>query len=212
MTDTSPESATATLPLPALALALREATAEAHAGIEALALMLRLTSEGVTLADYRHYLCAMAEVYAPLEGALYAALDPVVRERLGVTPKLPALLADLREQGIEWRPDAACSAALAARSLDALVGGLYVLEGATLGGRTIARQLRRRLDPRALGGATFLDFHGEHTGPAWRAFCTALDALRVEGRLDQAALIEGALATFADIHQQLSTVEPVARH
>jgi len=211
MTDAIPESTTASLPLPALALALRAATAEAHAGIEALPLMLRLTSEGVALADYRHYLRAMAEVYAPLEGALYAALDPAVRERLGVTPKLPALLADLREQGIDWRPDTARSASVAARSLDALVGGLYVLEGATLGGRTIARQLRRRLDPRALGGATFLDFHGERTGAAWRAFCAALDALRLEGRLDQAALIDGALATFADIHQQLKDVEPAAR-
>lgn len=194
--------------LPALATALREATADVHAAIEALALMRRLTSEVVAVADYQQYLCAMAEVYAPLESALYAGLEPRLRARIGVEPKLPALLADLREQGIEWTPRPQVSETLAARSLDALVGGLYVLEGATLGGRTIARQLRRRLGA-ALGEASFLDFHGENTAPAWRAFCAALDGLRREGQLDQEALIAGALATFADIHHQLSSVEPV---
>lgn len=194
-----------------LAVALRHATAEAHAAVEQLPIMLRLTSQAVTRDDYRHYLHVLGGIYVTVETRLYHDLDETLRERLGVRPKLPALLRDLEEQeGIQ--------VSLAKERLDmpnsldphgpsAIVGGLYVLEGATLGGRTIARQLRRMLGD-GLGAARFLDFHGEQTSAAWKQFSGALDDLRAEGALIPDEVIAGALATFEYIHGRLAQADP----
>ena len=187
-----------------LALILRRATAGVHAEIEKLPLMAHLTSDAVTLADYQHYLRIMLGILAPLERTLFASLDAAIRDQLGVRPKLPALLADLDEQGLTYHPEVLtiASTIVLPKDLSATVGGLYVLEGATLGGRTIARQLRRLIGE-PLGAARFLDFHSHHTAAAWKTFTNALNALTTQHALIPDQVIAGALAVFAYMHQRI---------
>ncbi|NEV60686.1 biliverdin-producing heme oxygenase [Thiorhodococcus minor] len=194
---------------PCLALRLRHDTSEAHASVERLPVMVALMSDGATLDDYRRYLRIMAGVYSPLEERLYGALPGDLVERLGVRPKLPAVLRDLAEQGEAWTPKP-----MPARRHDplepltpgnesALVGGLYVLEGATLGGRTIARHLARILGE-AFGAGRLLDFHGRRTSRVWKHFSHELNALAESGRLDADSVVRGALATFGYVDRSLS--------
>jgi len=190
-----------------LTATLRQATAETHAAVEQLPIMLRLTSPSVTRDDYRRYLQTLAILYASVETPFYNGLDDAVRERLGIRPKLPALLRDLEAQGDPAptaivEPDPRTPNVVEPRSASALVGGLYVLEGATLGGRTIARHLRRVLGD-GLGAASFLDFHGEQTSAAWKRFSGALDELCADGTLLPEAVIAGALVAFQDIYRRL---------
>lgn len=184
-----------------LAVVLRHATAEMHQTVERLPLMARLTSPTVTRDDYLEYLHALAEVYAAVEGSLLDALDEEIRSDLGVRPKLPAILEDLAEQGQPHVPRA--SAQLAPTGAGAALGGLYVLEGATLGGRVIAKHLRRCLGP-ALGSAGFLDFHGEHSSAAWKRFASILDSLPAHGRMNPAEVVSGACTTFSVVHRMLA--------
>ncbi|NCC28183.1 MAG: biliverdin-producing heme oxygenase [Gammaproteobacteria bacterium] len=184
-----------------LAVQLRQATAEMHQAVERLPLMARLTSPTVTREDYLEYLHALAEVYAALEGRLLGALSEEIRDDLGARPKLPAILEDLAEQGQPHVPRA--SAQLASSGSGAALGGLYVLEGATLGGRVIAKHLRRCLGP-ALGSAGFLDFHGEHSSAAWKRFASILDSLPAHGRMDAAEVVSGACTTFSVVHRMLA--------
>ncbi|MTW20997.1 biliverdin-producing heme oxygenase [Allochromatium palmeri] len=190
-----------------LALALRRATAGIHAEIERLPLMVRLNSETVTLEDYRYYLQAIVTIHAPLEGALYERLDAETLQRLNIQPKLPALLADLEEQGLEAQTHRimAMPMLMLPESRGATVGGLYVLEGATLGGRTIARHLRRFIGE-SLGTSRFLDFHGQQTSAAWKGFTSALNGLSAEGVLTPDAVIAGALAVFTHVHTCLERI------
>lgn len=187
-----------------LAGALRRATAGVHAEIERLPLMSRLTSETATLDDYQRYLRAILTIHAPLEQVLYDGLDETVRDRLGVRPKLPALLADMEEQGLTFNMPvlAVAPAPLLPDDLSARVGGLYVLEGATLGGRTIARHLRRLIGE-PLGSTHFLDFHGRQTSAAWKGFTSGLNALAAQQALIPDRVIAGALAVFAYVHTRL---------
>jgi heme oxygenase (biliverdin-IX-beta and delta-forming) len=55
-------------------------------------------------------------------------------------------------------------------------GCLYVLEGATLGGRTLLPLVESRLGLSADSGAAFLASYGEQVGFMWRAFGASLDA------------------------------------
>ncbi|WP_295542390.1 biliverdin-producing heme oxygenase [uncultured Thiohalocapsa sp.] len=138
---------------PGLMRRLREHTAAIHAATEALPLMQTVLGPQPSNAGYGHYLLTLHGVYAALEPALYAAVPPPLLTALGIAPKLPALQQDLRAlrgsaaaepppaEDLRSEIDRRLSAAGTQRTAMAL-GGLYVLEGATLGGQVIARRLR----------------------------------------------------------------------
>ena len=48
------------------------------------------------------------------------------------------------------------------------LGALYVLEGATLGGQVLRREMAQRLGVNADNGGAFLDVYGAETGRRWR--------------------------------------------
>ncbi|NEX20846.1 biliverdin-producing heme oxygenase [Thiorhodococcus mannitoliphagus] len=209
MTETFAQSRSSRTDSGSLALRLRRETAEAHEAVERLPLMVALMSDAVTRDAYRRYLVVMAGIYAPVEEQLYGGLSEELVERLGVRPKMPALLRDLSEQGETWTPRPEVARwheplePLAPSDESALVGGIYVLEGATLGGRTIARHLARVLGD-AFGAGSFLDFHGRKTSSVWKHFSQELTALAEAGRLDADGVIHGALATFDQVHRNLA--------
>ena len=207
--DTQAPSEAPASPRPqGLLASLRLATAAAHASVEEIPAMTRLTSSEVTLADYRAYLCAIADVYGTLEPALFGALriglPPALQSGpppdLGLRPKYPVLLRELHAHGLPIPP---ASEGLPVADLSAALGGLYVLEGATLGGRVIARHLRRYLgDVIPEGG--LLDFHGEATSAVWKAFGAALDALAANGLIDPDRTLAGALRAFERVYASLA--------
>ena len=183
---------------------LKEATAARHRAVEALPAMAALTSQRVTRDDYRAYLARIARVYASLEAPLIEALKAglAVRGASGpeLRPKLPALLADCADEGLAAPR---CEPMELPASVSAAAGGLYVLEGATLGGRVIARHLRRHL-PGGLPRARFLDFHGDTASAAWKAFSAELDALAADGFVAPQEAVDGACLVFEDVRRILA--------
>ena len=84
---------------------------------------------------------------------------------------------------------------------------MYVLEGSTLGGRVILRQLTPRLGVRAGEGASFLAGYGEDTGKHFKAFGEALRTFVArEGGLDR--IVAGARATFASFERWVTLGAP----
>jgi heme oxygenase len=174
--------------------------------------MAALMAPTVTWDDYRGYLARMTQVYGSLEPGLFATLDealvghPCLKPAL--RPKLPALRADLRALGV---PEPPLPPPLRPTGLSEAVGGLYVLEGATLGSRVIARHLRRHLkregaDP--LDSSAFLGSGQDSQAPslsaAWRQLGAALENLREEGRISRDGVVEGARSVFGRVHQILA--------
>lgn len=195
----------------ALMAQLREATAAVHAATEDLPLMRALLGPAVTIGLYRRYLTALYGVYLATEPCLYSALPASVLTSLAVQPKLPALQLDLSRLDVAPPlPPARWSAALR-RSVDgpaAALGGLYVLEGATLGGRVIARRLRRAFG----GGAAdlplrFLDGQQQEPGWAWRDFGRRLERAASDCGVPQGAVVAGAVAVFAAMHRALAEAD-----
>lgn len=185
---------------PAIARRLKHETAAAHRELEAV---IAIDSWLETRAAYRALLGRFWGFYAALEARLadrpeWAAHGMDLRPRL----KLPLLardLAALREPGDA--PPPICAAPPALGSFAAALGGLYVLEGATLDGQFIARQARERLGLGPDAGLSFFLSYGADVGPMWRGFQQWL-ARAATTEADAAppasgSPVGGASATFA---------------
>jgi heme oxygenase len=175
--------------------ALREATHEEHEAIERV---VPLTQDHLRLPDYVAYLERALGFYAPLEARLSPALAGVPALDLAARQKTPLLERDLESLGVDAGRRAElprCAPELPA-SPSAALGVLYVLEGATLGGRIIARHLEKNLPELPASARRFLEPYGEDTGPRWKAFGAAVEAFAAGPDADLDAMCAAARTTF----------------
>ena len=140
--------------------------------------------------------------YAAALGRLWGMYQPLEAELRWAPAARPAelrkagwLAADLAELGVGASQRAALPRCQALPPLDTdlqVLGCRYVLEGATMGGAVLVRQLRSAA-PR-LPVRFFLSY-GVRRGPRWQAVRGELCAA-VRDDKDLAALVGGAQATF----------------
>jgi len=172
---------------------LRSATRDLHDGLEArLDVFARIADP----AQRREMIGRFLAFYRPAEAALARLLADEPDLSFDTRRKVPALERDLT--ALKAAPPADAPLTLPAGRCEAL-GFLYVLEGSTLGGRVIDKQLRARgLSPE---GLSFFRGYGEHTGPRWKAFCAVLE--RAD---DKAAAARGARSAFAQMEAWMCEV------
>ena len=152
-------------PVPAVLHAqLRLATAAVHAELERHPLLRALTAPATTVAQYGNALAAQHGIYANAEGALlhYFAGRPGLFDYAS-RKKLPALESDLVL--LERTPLSLRVRCPAIDDIATLCGALYVIEGATLGGQFIARQLRGQAG--LVLPLRFYTIYGEQTRSRW---------------------------------------------
>jgi heme oxygenase len=174
--------------------ALRAATEAAHLRLHALPEFHALAEGRITLPRYAALLQRKLGFHEALEARLEQApslvgfgIDLAARRR-----------AHLLRADLAWL-DAPTDAPLAPlppfADAAAALGGLYVAEGSTLGGRHLAAALDGLL-PAGIDGRRFLLGHGDQHGAMWRACCDAIERCG-ETQAGRAGMIEGATITFA---------------
>ncbi|KTC61955.1 biliverdin-producing heme oxygenase [Pseudomonas savastanoi] len=191
---------------PKLLAALRAETSQLHVKLER---RMPFFSSALDHALYLRLLKAYYGFYAPLEAVLHdSALMPAE-----LTPqdrvKTAVLVEDLRALGLsddDIRQLPRCEQLPAVDSPGSCLGVMYVLEGATLGGQVLRREINRRLGLDEQSGAAFLDVYGADTGPRWKAFLNHLDAVPREVVFTDAAAF-AAHSTFACFEQWLDGQE-----
>ncbi len=155
---------------------LRASTAALHRATERV---FALDRRFATRTGYRDLLAALHGFHAPIEAAL-RGLDwtgsAIDAERFCKTTWLAADLAalGLAEADIAALPRCRDLPAITSRA--AGLGALYVLEGATLGGQLIVKELKDRLGVTCETGGRFFSSYGKQIGVRWRAFAATLDA------------------------------------
>ena len=88
------------------------------------------------------------------------------------------------------------------------IGCLYVLEGATLGGKLISRHLKESLAITRLNGGSFYDAYGARVGMMWKDFCDAANRY-CGSQVDRCAnAIAGAVDTFQAFERWLTPGPP----
>ena len=167
--------------------ALRAATAEAHERLHHLPAFAALAAGGLDRAAYADLLGRLLGFHEPMEAALAACLgDAAFGLDLRALRRAPLLHGDLDTLGASAALPRAPTPEFASPA--AAMGALYVTEGATLGGRLLARGLDRLLGPGA-AGRRFLLAGTDPSRPAWRD---------VRAAIDRCAASPGALAAMTD--------------
>ncbi|WP_440061805.1 biliverdin-producing heme oxygenase [Pseudomonas syringae] len=181
---------------PKLIGALRAETNQLHVQLEK---RMPFFSSVLDHALYLRLLQAYYGFYAPLEAALRdstfmpCALTPDDRIKTCVLVKDLCALG-MSEHDIRQLPH--CTQLPITDSPGACLGVMYVLEGATLGGQVLRREVLKRLGLDEHSGAAFLDVYGAETGPRWKVFLNHLDAVPRGVEFTEAAA-HAAHSTFA---------------
>lgn len=172
---------------------LRAATAAQHKALEA---RLPLTHPDLDRDAYQRIIQAYYGFHAPLQGQIerFHAPHLVQPDR----QKVPALVKDLRALGLNDAQIEAlplCADLPPIKGEADLLGVMYVMEGATLGGQLLRRIIAERLLIGADSGGEFLDVYGRDTGRLWKAFLKQLADF--DHPDDNQQVVDSACATFA---------------
>ncbi|WP_431700823.1 biliverdin-producing heme oxygenase [Pseudomonas sp. BR20] len=191
---------------PSLLEALRAGTGLLHVALEK---RLPFFSEHLDAGWYQRLIQAYYGFYGPMEAALYGCdfIPEGFDQALRV--KTPTLLDDLHALGLDARAVNALPHCVQLPSFDtpaACLGALYVLEGATLGGQVLRREMALRLDLDADNGGAFLDVYGVETGRRWKDFLYYLGRLPLDAPAKQRA-VNAARSTFSCFEQWLDSQE-----
>jgi heme oxygenase len=153
---------------------LRERTRPLHDRVEGHLEILSFTR---SLDRYQILLQRLYGFYAPVEevlvpmtaGGKIPGIDYKERRK---APKIARdLLAIAPYTRLQELP--VCTDLPALNTPEQILGCLYVLEGATLGGQIISRQLRESLGIAADDGGAFYHGYGSDTGRQWKTFGAA---------------------------------------
>lgn len=174
---------------------LRQVTRQAHLAIEG---SFGLMEKSITVRDYRHVLSRLYSFWRewePLVASLFQDDDFLAPRR-----RRHLLSADLTSLGMtECMMDALPRCTLTGlHDKTHALGSLYVMEGSSLGGRSIQRNVERCLGEDVRASGTYFRGYGTQTGAMWTSFLIRLGQAPVTSK---DSIADGALATFSNLNQ-----------
>ena len=182
---------------------LRLETQDEHHAVERV---LGLMDAEFTAGAYRLRLEQFYGFYSPLEAALQTRCNLPYECGEGATSQLEILLPrlnkttllrqDLSRLGVTTEDLPQCTGLPPIRTQAEVLGCLYVMEGATLGGRMISQHVRGTLGITPTTGGSFFEGYAADTAKMWQA----MRQLLVKGAPDiqsENTIVANAIATFA---------------
>ena len=157
---------------------LKQATQQNHNELEQLMYVHEIMSGTLSVQQYKEILTTNYIVHKTFEDELYSAVSPQLVQQLNLDKrrKLDALIADMQEMQIAL-PSIESPENIRFGKTDAeILGALYVLEGATLGGSVIVKRLKTNSNFVALNpGFHYYQVYGAELIPYWKSFCEILN-------------------------------------
>jgi heme oxygenase len=177
--------------------ALRAATRHAHQRLES---ELQVARPDANREDYLHYLQDLRGWMLPFDAALWSAAWPAAIQAHERAGKLDWIDCDLRAAGMSQDAIHALPIAGFTPDLSTLpvrFGIAYVIEGAQLGTKVLAKALAPRLAPWT---PRWLTGYGESNAKKWRTFveCTESSLTTADAQRIAAMAAADAFASLAD--------------
>ncbi|WP_046228185.1 biliverdin-producing heme oxygenase [Paenibacillus dauci] len=186
---------------------LRQDTADAHQQIENNAYARSMMDKSMTLPEYVSYLKLFYGFLKPLE---QQAVQSGLPEQLGfdmtIRGKAALLEQDLLHLGLtreQLQQLPLCTQLPDISTPARMIGCFYVIEGSTLGGQIITKQLMKFLPVEPGAGISYFNGYGQDTREQWMGFRQmVLEAGASEQ--DSQEIVHSARETFELLDQWLS--------
>lgn len=184
---------------------LKNQTANAHKNLEKLSASSSILSPDLQLSDYCHYLALMYDVHKstqdhifPLLSAVFPDLEKRKKNHL-IENDLDFLNYKITKSNAVFRNYDI--------SIPFAIGILYVVEGSTLGGRFILKNVETIPVLSNMSGVSYFTGYGNRTGSYWKGFLSALTDYQQQHNCED-EIIEGAVYAFDCIHNHfLKTIK-----
>lgn len=181
-------------PHASILLELKEATCSHHRKLESES---NIWPDLSSPSGYRQLISKMFGIYSALEDELrmepgIALLLPDLCQRW----KTEWLRADLETLGIDVESCSMRTKIPRVNTTAAAFGCLYVLEGSTLGGQLISREVEAKLGFTPKTGCRFFSSYGAELGQMWRTFGQVLETFAATHKASHSQIVDSAIATF----------------
>ena len=194
---------------------LKQATEKQHQLLEQSMFVNQIMDLSLNLVQYQDILLTNYIVHASFEDALFTGINPSIKQQLQLESrkKLPALLHDLQEAGLSTPHPDNINQRFFFKGKAEILGALYVLEGATLGGSVIVRRLKINPNLQELNlNFNYYQVYGKNLIPNWKQFIAVLNTEVSAAEYQQS--INAALKLFnfyADIQKQNADKQSIVR-
>jgi heme oxygenase len=186
---------------------LKQATSPDHDQLEQLMYVGNIMAGTLTIEQYKQILITNYIVHKNFEHTLFSALSPELAQELNLPhrEKLAALKKDMDELNIpETEND---TEEITFHKNDAeLLGAMYVLEGATLGGSVIVKRLKANPNFEGLN-FNYYQVYSNQLIPMWKRFCEVLNQQPESTFNDAVAGAKKMFGYIAAVQQQNSLVQ-----
>ncbi|HEX8577281.1 MAG TPA: biliverdin-producing heme oxygenase [Flavobacterium sp.] len=182
---------------------LRSQTQPSHKKLESLPISRLLIHQDITIDAYAQYLQLMYTIVFQFEQHIFPVVEKVVPDS-NKRKKSFLLLRDLKHinaEKINLLP--LFTNAPHDFSVPFALGMLYVLEGSTLGGRFILKNIQENLRLDEENGASYFAGYGNKTGSYWKQFLQFLTEYESITHTEK-EIIAGADYAFRVIENHLS--------
>jgi len=176
---------------------LKTKTASSHQKLESLPVSASILSPNMVMSDYAHYLSLMHDVHSNLEQEIFPLLidtigDLEAREKKQLIEDDLCYLNYTKTNSNRVFTKEKVSTAFA-------LGIFYVVEGSTLGGRFILKNLETIPGLTEEKGVSYFNGYGNKTGSYWKTFLNLLSTYEEENNCED-EIIDGAIYAFDCIH------------
>lgn len=181
---------------------LKTETAENHKALESLMFVNEIMNNSLSIDQYKKLLTVNYIIHQKLENKLANMLDADIAAELEMNSrlKLSALEKDLNYWGIDnlTLPGLDFELFIPQKNTAEVLGALYVLEGATLGGNMIKRHILANPNfATHEDGLNYYGVYGEELGTKWKKFISVLNEHVEEA--DYERCINSANQTFNNL-------------
>lgn len=183
---------------------LKSQTAIAHKNLESLPVSASILSPNMKISDYCHYLSLMYDVHKSTQEMVFPLLKNFISD-LEDRAKTQLILDDLsflnytKKESVSIFKNQDINVPFA-------LGILYVIEGSTLGGRFILKNIETIPGLDQQNGVSYFTGYGNKTGSYWKTFLNELTAYENENQCAD-DIIKGAVYAFDCIYNHFLTQE-----
>jgi len=182
---------------------LRSQTSESHKSLEAIPISKLLVNPNISLHAYSLYLNLMHDVVSDFEKHVYPIVDTIIPD-ITERKKAVFILNDLKFIGEEKKKNNSFFKNSDLNfTIPFAMGMLYVLEGSTLGGRFILKNIQENLKLNEEKGISYFAGYGNKTGSYWKKFIGYLTDFEASNNAEK-EIIAGADYAFRIIGKYLS--------